>query len=295
MSTSRHLSDSTVSRPFDESFNGGNQQVFRQSPRQKDFPVLGVTVSKDSTEEDPKSSRQTNIFMAPQIIPERSPVRARQMNISTQALVGEYPDESFKVDTSEEAQVVGIQKSFSYDAEENCLISDSGVDSEHGRIHYPVTWTKAGIVADRVGSSSRGARDIMVSRPVRSGAKKVGHHSFDELETKSEFSTGNTERDSVMARARAILSAHERKPLEGQMGLNDDSAESFGIGELTEAVKDDRKAILEEEMMEDGVAPLGGIWPSPSGRPMSINDMVRDPMKNTVAIHAEATKFLKVS
>ena len=207
--------------------------------------------------------------------------------------------DSFKNDLSED-EVGGIPKTFSYDAEENCLISDSGIDSEHGRIHFPLTWSKAGIVADQVGTSS-GARDIVVSRPFRSQSghdntrvdqMRWGKEAAD-LGSESGYSTGNKDRDAVMARAKAILNAHNRSP-DDETRRNDTSMESLGLQSL-DTETSDRKKDLDQDLAEDGIAPLGGSWPMPAVQPSSINEMINDPMNNLQTIYHHAAVYLQVS
>jgi hypothetical protein len=283
----------------------------------KRAPVLEVTISTDEGEDkdkdDDSSLRRagnaaTRIFVSPHLVPETSPSsrsRVKGNNDSEEFIASRsFDDEQFTPDTSTEiaGSTSVIQKAFSYDDEENCLISDTGVDSEHGRVHFPLAWNKGLIEGDDKPSTT--GRDIMVTRPYRgkkSASAGVGLTpstlaNMDEgggAETVN-FSTGNKERDDVMSRARAILQANDgaTDPLATYTGSDDGEADdSVDFGESTNIQP------FDQDLLEDGVAPLGGEWPSTarSGRrTASIRVMLEDPMNNLRDLHDEATKLLKV-
>jgi hypothetical protein len=108
------------------------------------------------------------------------------------------------------------------------------------------------------------------------------------------FSTGNKERDEVMNRARAILQANDgpTEPPEAYTGIDDGEADdSVDFGGSTNVRP------FDQDLLEDGVAPLGGKWPSAaeSGRrPATVRVMLEDPMNNLRELHDGATKLLKV-
>jgi hypothetical protein len=202
-----------------------------------------------------------------------------------------------------------VPKSLSYDAEENCLISESGVNSEHGKIHYPLSWTKAGIEAS-VGSGSP-SRDLVVTRPYRRQENRVGTRTvtysvasqpgstFSSNAWGSEtvnFSTGNKERDDVMSRAKAILDAHGDDMDTGGLGSS-----SLAENEIADdADLDDSRdanivqSLSESLCQEDGIAPLGGDWPRDEASRRYSRELLLDPMNHLPIIQSEATRRLSV-
>jgi tetratricopeptide (TPR) repeat protein len=277
-------------------------------------PVPQITVSSEGGEEkkgdefpERKRNKGTRIFITPHFVPEMSPQRParRPLNSSDDAVAsGDNNDMSFSPDTSSEAAGAVLNQSYTYDAEESCLISDSGVDSEHGRIHYPLTWNKAGIQSNE--SESVTGHDIIVTRPFRAAplTQNVGrgggglHGSTSTNSSKQRgsetvnFSTGNKERDDVMARARAILQAHSEQ--ESETGEGDPPSDE---GEIDDEAYDDpttKSSAFEQDLQEDGVAPLGGHWVSKgeNGRKFT-RDMLKDPMNFLPEIHDEASRQLK--
>lgn len=288
----------------------------QMNDRSKWAPVVEVTVSTDEAEgngndnDNDSSLRRagnadTRIFVSPHLVPETSPSSrnsGKGNNDSEEIIASRFDDdEHFTPDTSTE--IAGsaslIQKAFSYDDEENCLISDTGVDSEHGRVHFPLAWNKGRVEGDNTPSTA--GRDIMITRPYRgkksaSGVSLARSTSATSDKSGSEtfnFSTGNKERDDVMSRARAILEAnHGSEPSAKDAGSDD--------GELDESVvfgDSTKLRPFDQDLLEDGVAPLGGKWPSvaESGRrPGTIRVMLEDPMNNLRELHDEATKLLKV-
>jgi hypothetical protein len=284
------------------------QRVLRSKPA----PVVEVTVSTDEGEGDDNDSSlrragnaETRIFVSPHLVPETSPTShssRKGKNDSEEVVESRFSDdEHFTPDTSTEnaASTFVMQKAFSYDDEENCLISDTGVDSEHGRVHFPLAWNKGRVEGDDTPSTT--GRDIMVTRPYRgkksaSGGGLARSTSANSEKSGSEtgnFSTGNKERDDVMSRARAILEANGSTKLPGTYGGSDDGEadDSVDYGDSTKVRP------FDQDLLEDGVAPLGGIWPlaAESGRrPGTIRVMLEDPMNNLRELHDEATKLLKV-
>jgi hypothetical protein len=282
--------------------------------RSKRAPVLEVTVSTDEGEDkdDDSALRRagnaaTRIFVSPHLVPETSPSSRSRVkgNSGFEEVIASrsFDDEQFTPDSSTE--IAGstsiVQKAFSYDDEENCLISDTGVDSEHGRVHFPLAWNKGRIEGDDQPSTA--GRDIMVTRPYRGkkSASGVGlapstpanMDKGGEAETVN-FSTGNKERDDVMSRARAILQANDGStdPPATYAGSDDGEADDSVDFEGSTKVQP-----FDQDLLEDGVAPLGGKWPSAAEngrRPASIRVMLEDPMNNLRELHDEATKLLKV-
>jgi hypothetical protein len=283
--------------------------------RSKPAPVVEVTVSTDEAEDkddDNDSSlrragnAETRIFVSPHLVPETSPSsRNRRKDNNDSEEVGESrffdDDEHFTPDTSTEiaGSTSVTQKAFSYDDEENCLISDTGVDSEHGRVHFPLAWNKGRVEGDDKPSTT--GRDIMVTRPYRgkksairvSLARSTSANSDKAGSETVNFSTGNKERDDVMSRARAILEANGSNEPPATYGGSDGSEadDSVDFGDGTKVRP------FDQDLLEDGVAPLGGKWPSAaeSGRrPGTIRVMLEDPMNNLRELHEEATQLLKV-
>jgi hypothetical protein len=276
--------------------------------RSKPAPVVEVTVSTDEGEGDGNDSSllrggnaETRIFVSPHLVPETSPSsrNRRKGNNGSEEVVESrfFDDEHFATDTSTEiaGSTSVMQKAFSYDEEENCLISDTGVDSEHGRVHFPLAWNKGRVEGDDKPSTN--GRDIMVTRPYR-GKKSASEGGLapsansDKSGSESvNFSTGNKDRDDVMSRARAILEANGSTEPPTSGGSDDGEADdSVDFGDSTKVRPD-------QDLLEDGVAPLGGKWPSAteSGRrPGPIRVMLEDPMNNLRELHDEATKLLKV-
>jgi hypothetical protein len=286
----------------------------QNSVRSKPAPVVEVTVSTDEGGDDDNdndsslrraANAETRIFVSPHLVPETSPTsrnRKKGMNDSEEVVESRFfDDDHFTPDTSTEnaASTFVMQKAFSYDDEENCLISDTGVDSEHGRVHFPLAWNKGRVEGDDKPSNT--GRDIMVTRPYRGKKSASGGDLARSPSAKSErsgsetvnFSTGNKERDDVMSRARAILEANGSTEPPGTYGGSDDGEadDSDDFGDNTKVRP------FDQDLLEDSVAPLGGKWPSAaeSGRrPGTVRVMLEDPMNNLRELHDEATKLIKV-
>lgn len=289
-------------------------------------PVLEVSVSKDESVSETLGSyvapprAGTRIYIAPHLVPaspskvdngseenENIMYKEKNANVSEESVVNRSQETSFEPDNSLEVTISGqIFKAYSYDAEENCMITDTGVDSGQGKIHYPISWSKAGIKTAETGDSSR--RDIVVTRPFRGleppqlcgGVEIVDCKSSSSDKWGSEtvnFATGNKERDELMYRARAILQTHQFE--NGPRQLQQQSPEKLALSRFKDF--DDpggnrAKTKLGHDVLEDGMAPLGGDWPSHNkGKDLSIRDMLEDPMNNLHEIHDEASKALKVN
>jgi tetratricopeptide (TPR) repeat protein len=256
-------------------------------------PVSEVRVSKEEEEEDYVTldqpnrsySSETRIYVAPHLVPD-SPTKRRQKDDSQIVVTGHSLEETLDLDSSGEildgnrSQLV---RSFSYDAEESCMINDIGVDSEHGRVHYPLAWTK------HDGSlAATACRDIVVTRPFRI----AGTESEKTVKTADvSFSTGNESRDDVMARARALLDAHGHSVK--RWNPSDSEVDSEGEeGSLLGA----RNDVYDEDLLlEDGLAPLGGSWSLSREsweEPKSVTELLGDPMNHLPDIHQVASKQL---
>lgn len=290
-------------------FRGGapNKKEANGSYRETLHDVM--TISTDEGEEtgNVSSARTTGttatrIFVSPHLVPETSPSsrsRGRSNNDSEEVIASaSFDDDPFTPDTSTEiaGSTSVIQKAFSYDAEENCMISDTGIDSEHGRVHYPIAWNKGRIDGVDGQQGATNGRDIMVTRPYRGStlARSTSASSEKWGSDTANFTTGNTQRDEVMNRARAILEQHNgpEGPPDEYTGIDDDEVDEsldFGSGSKVRN--------FDQDLLEDGVAPLGGNWPSSADsgrRTKTVREMLDDPMNHLREIHEEATQLLKV-
>jgi Tetratricopeptide repeat len=275
--------------------------------KESEPPLLQITVSREEDEtkdvgtmKDEVTSRGTHIYMAPHLVPE-SPSR-RVTNESGDAHANEisFDKDNFTVDTSSEMPRNTSNTSIilphvsSYDTEENCIISDNGVDSEVGRIHYPLAWNRAGIIQsgnpDHQSKSSR--RDIMVVQPIRQQKANADNlQRNQDIDKIDASSTGNVERDDILARARAILTAHDPNKL----GIT-----SSDMDEERDGAPPDTDSQTLDHDVDDGIASLGGNWGiskrSKMGRnkgKLTIREMLRDPISNLPEIHEEASRQLK--
>lgn len=277
------------------------------------------------SEADQDYTRHRRIRIEPFFVPETSPVKGRRHNDSNDAIRGPLSeDEHFSIDKSFETQE---KKKFGYDDEESFMLRDTGVDSLHGRIHYPRTWQKAGMTHRGFSSSSGHGPDIIVTKPYRretyhdappssqtnrsvqdrNSDKAQTIHSLDRspsFDRNSTVSTGNSDRDDVMSRARAILSTYAFTE-NSHRPQSDSTHNSKGHaisqqdleGQRDSDLNSHKTGTFDQDLLEDGVAPLGGYWPSratESGGQIPIKHMLADPTKNLPAIHAEASKLLKV-
>lgn len=305
--------------PTSSSLRNGLQGVIHRSTtsnsistsRQRSAPVSEVSVSPDDTIQ----SGSTRIFVATHLVPS-SPTPREASDDAVNLSLGDSftPDLSF-TDGAPRGSVP-THKSLSYDAEENCLISESGVNSEHGKIHYPLSWTKAGIEAS-LGSGSP-TRDLVVTLPYRRTENRVEART-DRVGARTgtislasqpgsatssnawgsetvNFSTGNKERDDLMSRAKAILEAHgdDSDP----QGLGSSSvAENENTDDVD--LDDSRDAKIVQSLsdslcQEDGIAPLGGDWPRDEASRRYSRELLLDPMNHLPVIHFEATRRLSV-
>jgi tetratricopeptide (TPR) repeat protein len=199
------------------------------------------------------------------------------------------------------------------DGEESCLISESGIDSEQGtKIHFPLAWTKAHLrpTTDPTATSTR---EYVVSRPSREAQSRVrarvrknnggGHATAAANDTTTawnhpSYSTGNKERDSIMARARAILYAHGPETNASHNNNNNTMLDS-----------NNNNTGVDDEMPDDGLAPLGGDWgqkenkhtnnnnanSSSRTKPLSVAVMLQNPALYLVEIFDEAVRSLQAN
>ena len=263
----------------------------RSSPQP---PVLEVAVSHDEEEEkselafgspprvapaEGQNPSPTRIYISPHRISASPQKGLSDSDLATTSV--SVANDDFEVDESPDV-ATAKKRSIPLDAEENCLISDIGVVSRHGKIHYPSSWNKAGIRPDGSG------RDLALTLPYNSSSDGVisqnqsgssDRWGSETVNFNEEFSTGNKDRDDVMARARAILAQHQF----------DDTDEIPEMKDSTDNLDDDDRTVN-----EDGLAPLGGDWPEASQKRMSTREMLQDPMKNLRSIHIEAGSLLKV-
>ena len=275
----------------------------RRSVKTTTPPVLEVSFSQESDPDAadafaPKEKGSTRVYMSSPLVP-GSPAQPLDRRELHNGLKNASFDEDRHVSdfVTERNIATRLFRSFEYDNEENCLLSDSGVDSEHGRVHFPLAWTKAGLNAISEAPESN-TRDIVVTRPFRNtsfSSDKWGSETVNMGEAQEEtFSTGNKERDEIMSRARAILASHDKVDNSTQSQLNNSMTvePSRSVDPIDEEFDLPReKKVNEDLLMEDGLAPLSGHWAS-SSRPFDSRTMLADPMKHLPNIHDEAVKKL---
>lgn len=279
-SESEQIKASSRDHPAQHSANKsptGNDDIFRSNPSvgaprsQKQPPLVEVTVSQD---EGPTEGAR--IYISPHVIPETF---KRNINTSEEALSGNSLEDTINPDSSAEEGIQKASKSMSYDTEENCILADTGVDSKHGRVHFPLGWDHEGKV-----TTSRLSPSIMVAQPIVSQPLQSRSMSSDQWGSETvNFSTGNKDRDDLMRRARMLLNAHAAPADIGPI-VNGSGSEDDNHG---------KSKAFEEDLLEDGIAPLGGSWPQSQER-LSLRTMLHDPMNNLPNIHNEASKQLKV-
>ena len=276
---------------------------------------MEVSFSQDS---DPKSGASpgsvegnergaTRIYMSSHLVP-GAPLQPVDKNGIQHGLKNASFDEERETENSRDTSghdvpATRLFRSNDYDHEENCLISDSGIDSEHGRVHYPFTWNKAGLQSISE-SPPPSSRDIVVTRPLR-GASLVRSPSYSSERWGSEtvnmgdvekesYSTGNKERDDIMSRAKAILASHD-SPSDPPGPIVDQSLTvepSRSLDRAEEGIgPPEGKTVNEDLLMEDGLAPLGGNWAS-SSKQLKKSIILSDPMKNLSNIHELACREL---
>jgi hypothetical protein len=276
-----------------------NDETYGKSIGRTVSPTLEVKVSQDQEEDGGTEGirGERNLSIPPHFITEHLASESLPKSKSSFSTKTDRRSlhENLQANDSQKINVgsLSVPMNVSYDGDENCLISDTGVDSEHGRIHYPVTWNKAGIVANKRNENPK-RRDIIAAHSFTSAkvASEIlmrpnGFSGKDGEEAKNDFErdvlTGNKERNNVMARVRAVLSAHAQdEPTEG-------------ASDIQRAAKNDFRgtSVLEQDVMEDGIAPLEGNWPSSNGS-ASARQMLQDPMNNLYDIHIKASSLLKV-
>lgn len=260
------------------------------SQSRRHAPPLQISVSKEGVDEQ-EHRRGTRIYVAPHLIPVVDR-KNRAINDSDIALANASyeKDVTFVSDASGEAGPREKDPSIhvSFDAEESCIIGDTGVDSEVGTVHYPQSWNRAGIPTGQEDESTLG-RNIVVARPVpsRQGTTTAASPSpvHENASMKETRSTGNRARDDIMTRARAILQAHS--PAVG--------SSSMDTGDGSQRLSSP-KAVIDHDPIEEGVAPLGESWSSKSRsgeHQLSMQEMLRDPMNHLKEIHNEASIHLQ--
>lgn len=217
-----------------------NKSIFRSPTASDEPPITHVSIVEETA----------------------SPADARERTDFAIKSVGlETTSTSFENDESPEKRA----------EDESCLISESGVESGQGRIHFPLAWSKAGIHGGET------KRDVQLPGWGVGGPKV-------ESSPGSVFSTGNKARDDLMSRARTILDAHSYDNEIRKVGSNVSSS-----------------AFVERAMdisAEDEVAPLGGAWGQPKqsdDQPRaSIQEMLQNPTVYLRDIHNEAARLLKM-
>lgn len=290
-------------------------------------PVMEVTFSQDS---DPKvggsansagsfenkdQGTTTRIYMSSHLVPGEPLLPVDRNGIQQSLKNASFDEEREPADVSNDLDIGGVAtrlfKSYEYDNEENCMISDSGVDSEHGRVHFPLTWNKAGLqtISESLPANSR---DIVVTRPFRTPSFSGSNNSSgnwgsetvnmgDAVETFPDgkkavesFSTGNKERDEIMSRAKAVLASYDSRGDDSSEQVNQSLAvePSRSIDPIDEEFDlPAAKKVNEDLLMEDGLAPLGGEWGLSSTK-WNKRSMLADPMNNLSNIHDQACKEL---
>jgi hypothetical protein len=261
------------------------------------------------------SSRQINdnarIRIEPFFVPETSPIKDRSHDDSNDAMGGPFSEsEQAYTDKSDET---AEQHRFGYDDEESFILQDSGVDSRHGSIHYPKFLQKAGMKLEELENGAHRPA-IIVTKPYRHGTPKYSSSTptkdVDRITSRNSLddgmdvaSTGNSDRDDVMKRARDLLAAHQLRESSRDKRIDKESNNSSSLHSFRGHTESDqesgdhpRQERFDDELMDDGLAPLGGYWPSPfdERRNFSLDNMLANPTSNLAAIHAEAARLLKV-
>lgn len=263
-------------------------------------------------EADDHTRHSRRIRIEPFFVPETSPIKGRRYNDSNDAIGGPLSEgEHFSTDKSFETPE---KKTFGYDDEESFMLRDVGVDSFHGRIHYPKTWQKVEMAIEHSETSKDQGPDIIVTKPCRHETPKYAPSSqtneikgspprFSRHDKSAALSTGNSDRDDVMIRARALLAAHHFRESPQRGGDHVAHRHSSPPRDSSGTSESDRKSSetsrqesFDQDLMEDGVAPLGGYWPSRSVErgQLTMERLLANPINNLPAIHAEASRLLKV-
>jgi tetratricopeptide (TPR) repeat protein len=256
-----------ATRPVEKQIPAQSQapDIFRAPkttpPRHPNSSIIRSSLSNDRDVET-----ATKIYVAPHLIPKSSPSRNIRLT-----------------DRLPSPDVSATKKVQSYDAEESVLISDTGIDSENGRIHYPLAWNKARIASNDDDDEQYGGRAIMVTQPFRTHREK------------DAFSTGNKERDSIMNRAKALLDAQSEISVDDTYGSPDTTNMMTSSSKQQEVnnMKILQSNTFDQDLLEDGLSPLGGDWPHSSKRDMSLRELLNDPTNNLHLIHDEAARRLQ--
>lgn len=209
------------------SMQGRAAEVSSSMKSRSSFPFGEVTMSKDVDDEPtPKgtAASSTRIIMSPHPIPKTSPkvVNTSGSDVSVYNSYSLALD-NFSPDVSRENAVFSFNdtelhdyddnvddkkcekplleafslRSCSYDAEENCLISNTGFDSEHGRIHYPL-----------LRKSENGSIYAGFLAPIGSNSYDDADNNASDKPT-SEFLSGSNQRDIIVAQP--YREVHSRK------------------------------------------------------------------------------------
>lgn len=209
-----------------------------------------------------------------------------------------------------------------YDTEESCLIRDSGVECDQGRIHYPSSWSNDGTNPtsapnDLLGSSDDGdvrgsstaanSHDIEVVRPFPKEIPSTTAYRDDEIlfflpkpkslekdrpsSRETSVNLRVSERETYLSRAKELIALHENldrsaEPVNNSTKQHGGLATSRNIEETYPTKYD----------VEDGTAPLGGNWPSPASSRSSVKltqAMIREPELHLCVIHDAGARYLR--
>ena len=269
-------------------------------------PPVSVVTVRSSGEEGEVSTRDTKVLVRSHHVPlspnrsDHSGRRDGGLDASSALLLGNGTE--LQEADAKRAPLLP-QNPYPFDTEENCLIGDTGIDSEYGRVHIPSSWAKAGLVLDEDDPEQR-QREIMVTRPWRisdsSGSSErrveleLSHDRSSRERSKAdskpiEYDTGNKERDEIMRRAKAFIEAFE------DMDFSDDAASLVMSQYSRNEELDGTGADTWEDSLqaEDGLAKLGGDWMSSSSRGRcTMEAMEADPSRYLPEIYEEACKKL---
>jgi Tetratricopeptide repeat len=327
----------------------------------------GAFEVNDDTTPVSKRTSGTRIFVAPHIIPKSSPSRSGSRqgispgggrdisddpaynsvslasdqfspDISDEGNLAEQDDDIF---ISHKPLLYGHSlKSWSYDGEENCLIRNIGVDSDRGRIHFPllnnnsIQLTSSQDANDFTANDQQ--RDIMVTQSIPA----VSNRSIQPITSSVDPETPLTSRlsqllqqndlkrgknfeskqwggsvvDEIMNRARAILDltnissmdndsddeeSMDNEPLDSKNACHSSQvnlSKEIQQNSITPSGSTPTLAdVIEEEYLEDGVAPLGGAGLSTQPCPFrkgDIKELLKDPMTCLPELHREASRQL---
>lgn len=307
----------------DERYSDNNTRHQRNENRSRRSHITSHNVSElqsGDIEADREFSRHGRMRIEPLFVPEPSPLKEHRYNVNSDAIREPLSDEElFSLDKSFDT----LEK-FGYDDKNSLIRKDTDVNSVRGRIHHHRTLQNADMAYQHhvfSKSSDHGPdQETNLDLPLHFPPNRADEDiNFDEtiqfndidrrssLDRNSTVSTGNVDRDDVMSRTRAILLAHPytKKSQHPQPDHNRTSRElllpqldSRGLGaSVEESHEDGRQGIFDQVLMEDGVAPLGGYWPSRATESKDLipmKHMLADPTNYLSAIHDEASRLLKV-